>query len=84
MSLHPSLKVSSAGATIRNVLKRHERVRLLMEQGKWEDGRVALNLPKVKQLRLKARKAVKEKAAEGAAAAPGAATPAAGTAKPAA
>ena len=86
MSLHPSLRTSkSAGAAARSVLKRHERVRHLMEQGTWEDGRIALGLPKIKQLRMKARKAAKEKTAEEAAT-PGAAAPATptGGAKPSA
>lgn len=82
MSLHSSLR--SAGShfgTLRNVLKRHERVRHLMTTGAWADGQSVLGLPKIKQLKLKSRKAAaKEKeAAAGeqpaAAAAPGA-TPA--------
>lgn len=71
MSIHSSLKTSSkALGASRNVLKRHERVRHMMTQGTWAEGRSTLGLPKIKQLRLKARKAVKEKeaAAEGAAA----------------
>ena len=49
---------------IRNVLKRHERVRHQMTQGSWVDGQSVLGLPKIKQLRLKARKAAtKEKEA---------------------
>ena len=80
MSLHSSLRSagSSLGA-LRNVLKRHERVRHLMTTGTWTDGQSVLGLPKIKQLKLKARKAAakdKEAAAgEQPAAAPGA-TPA--------
>ena len=66
MSLHSSLRSSGAFGTMRNVLKRHERVRHLMTQGTWVDGQSVLGLPKVKQLKMKARKAAaKEK--EGAA-----------------
>jgi small basic protein (TIGR04137 family) len=80
MSIHSSLKTAGkAGGAIRNVLKRHERVRHLMEKGLWPEGRSVFGLPKIKQLKMKARKAAKEKeeAAGGEAAA--AATPAAGS-----
>lgn len=89
MSIHPSLRTppGAASAGSRSVLKRHERVRWLMEQSKWDEGRSAFGLPKIKQVRIKARKAAaKEKAEATAAAAPaeGAAAPAsAGEAKPA-
>ncbi|MBI4597978.1 MAG: small basic protein [Candidatus Omnitrophica bacterium] len=82
MSLHPSLRVSGAGATVRNVLKRHERVRHLMTQGQWAEGHSALGLPKIKQLRMKARKAAKEKTEEAAAPAAAPAANAAAAAKP--
>lgn len=79
MSIHSSLRGSSkASGSLRNVLKRHERVRHLMEHGQWEDGRSVLGLPKLKQMRMKSRKpAAKEKdetaaAKPAAAAAPGA------------
>ena len=80
MSLHSSLrKAGSSLGAIRNVLKRHERVRHYMAQGSWVDGQSVLALPKIKQLKMKARKATKEKeGAEGAAAAgekPAAAAP---------
>ena len=88
MSVHTSLKTRSrATSTQRNVLKRHERIRHLIEKGSWVDGRSVLGLPKLKQIKIKARKAAKEeKPAEGAAAAPGAAAAAAPAvgAKPAA
>ncbi len=63
MSIHSSLKTAGGGlSTIRNVLKRHERVRHMMTQGQWEDGRSALGLPKIKQMKMKAKKAAaKEK-----------------------
>lgn len=64
MSLHPSLKASRQAGASRNVLKRHERVRHLMQQGVWEPSRSVLGLPKIKQVRMKARKAAaKEKEA---------------------
>lgn len=78
MSIHSSLRKSkSASGSLRNVMKRHERVRHLMAQGLWADGRSVLGLPKIKQMKMKARKAApKEKEAattEKAAAAPPAA-----------
>jgi small basic protein (TIGR04137 family) len=76
MSIHSSLRTEgSAGGALRNVLKRHERVRHLMTQGQWQDGRSVYGLPKIKQVKMKIRKAAKEK--EEAASA----TPAAGTAQ---
>ena len=77
MSLHSSLrKAGSSFGSLRNVLKRHERVRHLMTQGTWVDGQSVLGLPKIKQLKLKSRKAAKEKDA---AAGESSAAPAAGT-----
>ena len=80
MSIHSSLRgggTKAAGA-LRNVLKRHERVRHLLTQGLWVEGQTVFGLPKIKQTRMKARKATKEK--EGAAAAAGSGTPAVNTA----
>ncbi len=63
MSLHPSLKVDSASSQQRTVLSRIERIKDLMKKGLWEDDRSATGLPKVKIVKVKARKtkAVKEK-----------------------
>jgi small basic protein (TIGR04137 family) len=81
MSVHTSLRTLGGGASAgsRSVLKRHERVRWLLDHDKWDEGRSVFGLPKIKQVRIKARKAAKEKPeAEGAtAAAGGAAAPAA-------
>ena len=69
MSIHTSLRASkNAGAAGRNVLKRHERVRHLMGQGLWAEGQSALGLPKIKQLKMKARKAAAKEKTEAAAA----------------
>jgi len=76
MSIHTSLRSSKAGETLRNVMKRYERVRHMMTQGTWTDGRSVFGLPKIKQIKVKARKAAPK---EEAAAAAGAAAPAAGT-----
>ena len=80
MSIHSSLRTNRhAAGAMRNVLKRHERVRHLMANGLWTDGRSVFGLPKIKQMKMKARKAAaKEKeAAAGSTPAAGAAAPAA-------
>ena len=79
MSLHASLrKAGSSFGSMRNVLKRHERVRHQMAQGTWVDGQSVLALPKIKQLKMKSRKAAKEKDATAAGGEkPGASAPAA-------
>ena len=48
MSQHSSLKGSSQIAVRRNVLKRHERVDLLMKRGQWKKGDRGFGLPKTK------------------------------------
>jgi hypothetical protein len=62
------------------VLTRAERIKVMQEQEKWQEGRSPYGLPKVRVVKHVVRKAKKEKAAETAegAAAEGAAAPAAG------
>lgn len=60
MSLHPSLKVDSAGAQQRTVLTRIERIKDLMKRGLWEDGQSVTSLPKTKIVKVKATKKTKE------------------------
>ena len=82
MSLHSSLRVDKAGAAQRTVLTRIERIKELMKKGQWSDESSVTNLPKTKQVRVKAGK---KKAKEAAVPAAGAAAPAAAAgAKPAA
>ena len=77
MSIHSSLRAGRTTGASRSVLKRHERVRYLMTKGQWTEGRSVLNLPKIKQERIKVQKAAaKEKPAE-AGTTPGAAAQAA-------
>ena len=77
MSIHTSLRSSGrAAASVRNVLKRHERVRYLLAQGLWAEGRSVFGLPKIKQVKMKARKAAaKEKGAAPAEQSPAAPSP---------
>ncbi len=69
MSIHPSLRSGkTATASVRNVLKRHERVRHMVSTGTWSEDRSAFGLPKLKQTKIRARKAAaKEKEAAAAA-----------------
>jgi small basic protein (TIGR04137 family) len=48
MSQHASLKAAKKIVITRNVLKRFERIDLLRERGKWQEGDRAHGLPKTK------------------------------------
>ena len=48
MTQHRSLKSADKIVTKRNVLKRFERIDLLLARGKWKKGDRALGLPKTK------------------------------------
>lgn len=61
MSIHPSLKLSDKNKKQRSVLKRTERLRIMLEKEQWKEGDNVFGLPKIKTLRLKIKK---EKAAE--------------------
>jgi len=61
MSIHPSLSSSSKDKKSRSVLKRSERLKIMLEKDKWKEGDDVYGLPKIKTVRLKIRK---EKAAE--------------------
>jgi len=56
MSLHPSLRIDSAGAQQRTVLTRIERIKDLMKKGQWQDGQNVVALPKTKIVKVKARR----------------------------
>jgi len=62
MSIHPSLALSEKDKKQRSVLKRTERIRMLMEKGKWKEGDKVYGLPKIKTLRIKIKKEKAEKA----------------------
>ncbi len=89
MSLHPSLTQSEKDKKHRSVLKRAERLRVLMEKTGWKEGDPVFGLPKLKSVRFKIKKERAEKTPEAAAAAgaegaAAAAAPAAGKATAAA
>jgi small basic protein (TIGR04137 family) len=81
MTIHKSLLTRGKLARHRNVLTRAERVTKLLEEERWKEGDSIFGLPKVRHLKMKARKKAKkaEATSEAAAAAPaeGAAAPAA-------
>ncbi len=54
MSLHKSLVSKAALKRHRNVLTRAERVKRLMDDGAWGEGRSVFSLPKVRIRRVKA------------------------------
>ncbi|MBI4368116.1 MAG: small basic protein [Candidatus Omnitrophica bacterium] len=64
MTQHSSLKNASVGTKHRNVLKRHERVRTLQTNEKWNDRQSVYKLPKLKLIKLKVKKAKADKAEE--------------------
>ena len=64
MSIHPSLSSAKQDKKVRSVMKRIERLRLMLEKGIWKEGDDVYGLPKIKTLRIKIKK---EKAAEKAA-----------------
>ena len=60
MSLHPSLKIDTAGAQQRTVLTRIERIKDLMKKDLWEEGKAVTGLPKTKIVKVKAAKKEKK------------------------
>jgi len=64
MSIHPSLNISEQDKKPRSVLKRAERVRQMLDKGKWKDGDSVYGLPKIKSLKIKIKKEKVEKAAD--------------------
>lgn len=81
MSIHKSLVPASKLKRHRNVLTRGERLQILLKEDRWEEGKSVFGLPKVKNIKMKARaKAKKAEEAAPAEAAVSAATPTATTA----
>ena len=80
MSIDRSLRVKSALSRHRNVLSRAERLDILKEQERWQEGAQVLSLPKVAHRKSVAGKKekVEKEAAEAVAGATTAAAPAAG------
>jgi small basic protein (TIGR04137 family) len=64
MSMHPSLKASEKGKKARSVLKRAERLKIMLDKEKWKEGDPVYGLPKYKTVRIKIKKEKAEKAVE--------------------
>ena len=72
MSIDKSLRRKNTLARARNVLTRGERIKVLQDEERWQDGRSPFGLPKVRVLKVAKKKPKakdEEKPAEGAAAA---------------
>jgi small basic protein (TIGR04137 family) len=80
MSIDKSLRRKNSLQRARNVLTRGERIKTLVDEERWQEGRSPFGLPKVKVVKIVVKKAKKAKeeekpegeAAEGAEAAPAA------------
>lgn len=48
MSRHASLKIGGKIKSKRNVLKRFERIDILIKEGRWKEGSKVFGLPKTK------------------------------------
>jgi small basic protein (TIGR04137 family) len=87
MSIHKSLATAGNLNRHRNVLTRTERLDLLKKEDRWKEGQSIFNLPKCRNIMVRAKKKEKEAAAAtpatGAAPAGGAAPAAAKGAAPA-
>ncbi len=66
MSIHPSLSSADKTKRHRSVLKRFEKLKVLMEKGKWLVGDSIFRLPKIKMLKIKIKKEKVEEKEEGA------------------
>ena len=60
MSLDKSLKSGASLVRHRNVLKRGERIEVLKQEDRWEDGQSPIGLPKVAHRKAKVGKKGKE------------------------
>jgi small basic protein (TIGR04137 family) len=86
MSIDKSLRRKDSLQRARNVLTRGERIKVLQDEERWQEGRSPFGLPKVKVIKVakKGKKKEEEKpAAEGEAAAAAPAAAPAAEAKPA-
>ena len=60
MSLHSSLRHGGSKGSVRTVLKREERIKKLMAEGKWNKESSVFGLPKIKIARMKISKKEKK------------------------
>ena len=64
MSIDKSLRRKNTLARARNVLTRDERIKTLMDEERWQEGRSPFALPKVKVVKIVVKKAKKAKEEE--------------------
>jgi small basic protein (TIGR04137 family) len=64
MSIDKSLRRKNQLARSRNVLTRGERIKVLKDEERWQDGRSPYGLPKVRVLKIVTKKAKKAKEEE--------------------
>jgi small basic protein (TIGR04137 family) len=67
MSIDKSLRRKNSLARVRSVLKRDERIKILMEDGRFKEGQSPFGLPKVRVKKIVIKKAKKEKTDQAAA-----------------
>jgi small basic protein (TIGR04137 family) len=62
MTIDSSLRIRRGGVKVRNVLRRHERLAKLQEDGRWkEEESTVLGMPKVRVFKLSLKKKKKVK-----------------------
>jgi len=61
MAIHPSLRGADKSKKQRSVLKRAERLKIMIDKGDWKDGDDIYGLPKIKTIRIKIKKEKAEK-----------------------
>jgi small basic protein (TIGR04137 family) len=64
MSIDKSLRRKNSLERARNVLTRGERIKTMMNEERWQEGRSPYHLPKVKVVKLVVKKAKKAKEEE--------------------
>ena len=60
MSLHPSLKRVNSRGSSRTVLKKDEKIKRMIQEGKWDEDSKVFGLPKIKIVRMKVVKKEKK------------------------
>ncbi|HKI33222.1 MAG TPA: small basic protein [Gemmataceae bacterium] len=70
MSIDKSLRRKNSLARARNVLTRGERIKVLQDEERWQDGRSPFGLPKVRVLKVATKKKAKKEEKEAAEGAP--------------
>ena len=60
MSLHPSLKRVNSRGSSRTVLKKDEKIKRMIQEGKWDEDSKVFGLPKIKIVKMKVVKKEKK------------------------